>query len=190
MKLTCPLMLSPAESGKVSAEIINLTEKEIKPIVNVEFGRTNASQTFILAPMKSQPAQWTVTSSAAIFDNLIVANVLQSQYRNNPSRSGSCGILLFSLFELAGMQTFYLIFGSSIASLLIGGGLWFYLRSPLDNSATNIAQAGGWLAGMIIAAMLLSIRRWWGLTLLLDAASLLLIGVIFVEFILFPKKDN
>lgn len=194
LQLECPLMISPAESGIVRTEIMNLTDKEIKPVVNAEISQANAarreSQTFILAPGENGKGQWLVTSSDAIFNNLILVNILQSQYSNNPSHWGSCGILLFSLFGLTGMQTFYLLFGGGIMGLLVGGGLWAYVRWPLGQFDLNIAQAGILLAGITTAALISSLLRWWGLILFLDAVSLLVIGVIVVEFILFPKKES
>jgi hypothetical protein len=75
-----------------------------------------------------------------------------------------------------------------VASLLLGSALWFYAHRPLDNWATGVAQANAFLAGMTVAALLSVFPRWWGLTLLLDAVILLVIGVIIVEFILFPQR--
>src|SRR5687768_4802248 len=36
LKVQCPLMLSPVESAAVSANIINSSDEEIKPVVSVE----------------------------------------------------------------------------------------------------------------------------------------------------------
>lgn len=190
--MKCPLMISPAESGVVSAEIINLTDKEIKPVILVEISHDKApreiSQTISLASRESETVQWTVDSSDVIFARLILVNVLQSRYSDNPSRSGSCGILLFHLFGLTGMQSFAMVFAISLGITLSGGWLWLSARSPLDKLSGNIVQINAVLLGITILALLSTWVRLWGLTLLFDALIVLVLGVIVTEFILFSQK--
>ncbi len=194
MPLACPLMLSSAGTGSVRAEIVNYTDKEIKPAVTTEIshagGDRRASQTFLLAQRESTGAEWTVTSDDAIFDRLILVSVFQSQYRDNPSRLGTCGILLFDLFGLTGKQAFFVILAAAIACLAAGAGLWYFHNKPVNDQNTNIVRAGILLAVMNIVAMLCSFPRWWGFILLLDAFSLLAISVILVEFVIFPQKRS
>ena len=192
LKVQCPLMLSPVESGVVSADIINPSDEEIKPVVSVEVSHTKIprkeSQTLTLAPSGSGTVQWSVDPSDVIFERLILVNILQSRYRDNPSRLGSCGIFIFSLFGLPGVQTFALVFAISLAAMLSGSALWLYTRWPLNNLATNIAQPSVVLLVITILALLTTIPRLWGLTLVLDALILLIMGVIITEFGLFSQK--
>lgn len=194
MRLNCPLMLSPVESGIVSADIINLTDKEIKPVVaaEVSHGRIPRiiSETVFLAPEGSVTVRWKVDSSDVIFERLIVVSIRQSPYSDNPSRSGSCGILLFSLFGLTGAQTFGLILLASLLAMLSGGALWLYTRWPLNKFATNFALINAVLLGLTFFALLGILPRWWGLTLFLDLLTLLVMGVIIVEFGFFRDKDG
>jgi len=190
MHLACPLMLAPGETGLVRAQIVNHIEKEIQPVVMLGLGQPLAAQqetqTFILAPRESQPAQWPVDSSTSTFDRLILVNVLQGQYNLNPSRWGSCGILLFSLFGLGGSATFALIFASAVLLVLAGGGLWLAFRKPVNESGKKAAQACIFLAAVTLLALLTALPRLWGLTVFFDAFALIVTGVIVVEFILFP----
>jgi len=192
LKVKCPLMLSPVESAVVSAAIINPTDEEIKPVVSVEISRTKiprkVSQTLLLEPGESETVQWSVDPSDVIFERLILVNILQSQYRDNPSRLGSCGIFLFSLPGMNGMQTFSLVFAVSLVAMLSGGALWLYARWPLNKLAMNIAQISTVLLGMTILALFSTLPRWWGLTLFFDALILLIMGVIITEFGLFSQK--
>jgi hypothetical protein len=192
LRLKCPLMLSPAESGVVYAEIINLTDEDIKPVVSAEIshgkGPREIRQTVSLAPIASETIQWPVDSSDIIFERLILVNVLQSRYGDNPSRSGSCSILLFSLFGLTGMQTFALVFAVSLILILSGGLLWLYARRPLDKFSGNIVQINSVLLGVTLLALLSTWLRWWGLALFFDALILLVMGVIITEFVLFSQK--
>ena len=192
LKVKCPLMLSPVESAVVSANIINPSDEEIKPVVSVEVSHTKiprkVSQTLLLAPGESEIIQWTVDPSDVIFERLILVNILQSQYSDSPSRLGSCGIFLFSLFGLPGAQTFNLVFAASLITMLAGGALWLYARWPLNNLATNIAQLSTVLLVITFLALLTTIPRLWGLTLIFDALILLIMGVIITEFGLFSQK--
>lgn len=194
MPLDCPLMVSSVETGTIQAEISNYTNREIKPVVTSEISRTGgasrSTQTYILAPTESANAEWTVNSSNAIFGNLILVSVFQSQYRDNPSRLGVCGILLLDLFGLTGEQAFYVIFVAAIACLVAGAGLWYFHNRPVDDQNINIVRAGILLAVMNTVSLLCTIPRWWGFILMLDAFSLLAMSVILVDFILFSQKRN
>ncbi|MEO7839378.1 MAG: hypothetical protein ABIU06_08520, partial [Anaerolineales bacterium] len=191
-KIKCPLMLSPVESGVVGADIINPTDEEIIPVVSVEVSHTKiprkASETLTLAPGEAETVQWTVDPSDVIFERLILVNIHQSQYRDNPSHLGSCGIFIFSLLGLTGAQTFALVFAVSLIAMLSGAALWLYARWPLNRLATNIAQLSTVLLVITILALLTTIPRLWGLTLILDALILLIFGVIITEFGLFSQK--
>ena len=192
LKVQCPLMLSPVESAVVSADIINPSDEEIKPVVSVEVSHgkipRKESQTLLLAPGGSETVQWSVDPSDVIFERLILVNILQSQFRDNPSRLGSCGIFMFSLLGLTGAQTFGLVFAVSLIVMLLGGALWLYVRWPLNNLATNIAQLSAVLMGITILALFSTLPRLWGLTLIFDALILLIMGVIVTEFGLFSQK--
>ena len=194
LALNCPLIISPAETGVIRAEIVNLTGEEIKPVVTAEIshGRVprEIQQTFPLSSLKSKSVEWTVDSSDVIFQRVILANVLQSRYSDNPSRSGSCGILVFSLLGLTGMQTFALLFAASLILMLSGGLLWLYTRRPLDKFSGNIFQINSVLFGLTILALLSTWAHWWGLALFFDALILLLMGVIVTEFVLFSQRHR
>ena len=194
LHVKCPLMLSPAESGIISAVIVNSTDEEIKPVLSAEISHNNGfrivRQTLSLAPRETQTFQWTVDSSDMIFNRLILVNISLARYRDNLSQLGTCGIIFFSLFGLTGAQSFGLAFAGSIISIIAGGALWMRDRRPLNELDTNISRINSLLAGAMFISLLSSILRWWGLILLLDSFSLLIIGVIITDFVLFPKNRN
>src|SRR6185436_221069 len=144
LHLKCPLMLSSEESGVVQADLVNRLDEEISPKVSAEISHGSiprrVDQTIALTAGASKTVAWSVNSSDVIFNRLILVNVLQSQYRDNPSFLGSCGILLFSLFGMTGMQTFGLVFGVCLAAMLLGGGLWLNSLRPLNNFSKNLFQ--------------------------------------------------
>ena len=192
LAIQCPLILSPAETGMVRAEIVNLTGEEINPVVRAEISHgklpREIQQTFPLGALKSQNVEWRVDASDVIFERVILVNILQSRYSNNPSRSGACGILVFSLWGLTGIQTFGLVLSVSLILMISGGALWLGTRRPLDKSSGNIVQINSVLFALTILALLSTLLRWWGLALFFDALILLVMGIIFTEFILFSQK--
>ena len=192
LAIKCPMIISPAETGTISAEIVNLTAEDIKPVVTVEITHAKVpreiKQTFPLKSLQSESVRWIVDSSDVIFERVILVNALQSRYSHNPSRSGSCGILVFNLFGLTGVQTFGLLLGFSLILMLAGGGLWLYVRRPLDKFSGSLVQINTVLLAVTILALLSTLARWWGLALFFDALILLVMGVIITEFVLFSQK--
>jgi hypothetical protein len=194
LKLNCPILLSTSESGRVSATITNSLDQDVLPVVTAEISRAGAmqrlSQTLSLAPHETRLVQWPVDASDIIFGRLILVNIIQSRYSDLEPRAGSCGILVFRLFDLTGNETLGLIFIGSLAFILLGGTLWWRMRAPLDDLAEQTFKACGGLAGVTTLALFTALPRWWGLALFLDAFALIMIGVIFTEFVLFPKRGG
>ncbi len=195
LRLNCPYMLAPNERGIVSAKITNLSNEEIQPVVTAQISHANfpreVEQTIHLRAKESKTVEWAFDSSDAIFGHLIVINVNQARYRDDPSRFGSCGVLLFNLYGLAGVQTFGLLFAISLITMFFGGRLWLKeRRQPLSEFSINLAQISKALMVIATLALLSMFPRWWGLTLVLDALILLVMGVIFTDFLLLSKYKN
>jgi len=73
LKLNCPIMLSPSESGVVSATITNTLNEEVLPVVTAEISGTQSTrQTLSLAPRETQVLQWPVDPFNVIYGRLIL----------------------------------------------------------------------------------------------------------------------
>jgi len=190
LTLKCPPMLSPTESGTVSATITNTIDEETKPVVTAEISRHDGpqqlSQTLDLAPHETQTITWTVNSSNMIFGRLILVNIVQSRYADLSPSQGACGILVFNLFKLNGTSAFFLVFFTALLCTALGAAIWLRVFWPLNDFRRNMAQACGTLAVMATAGLLAALPRWWGLTLFFDAFTLIVVAVVFTEFVLFP----
>ena len=188
----CPLMLSQDESGVIRAKITNFTDETVTPVVYVEISHANAprrlDETVALSPRESKLIEWSVDPSDVVFERLILVNILQARYRENPSFLGSCGILVFSLFGLTGMQTFFLVMSLSLAAMGFGATRWWRAKQPLDEASLSLARIGGFLIGITVLAFLSALLRIWGLTILLDALILLVVGIMVTDFGLFPQN--
>ena len=115
-------------------------------------------------------------------------NVIQARDGDLDPHRGFCGILVFNLFNLTGNKSLILIFIGGIILIFIGGMLWRRIHEPLDDAADQMIKACGGLAGVTTLALFTALPRWWGLTLFLDAFALIMISVIFTDFLLFPTQ--
>ncbi|HEY9152502.1 MAG TPA: hypothetical protein VIN60_06415 [Anaerolineales bacterium] len=194
LNLNCPLMLSSSESGMVTAAITNILDRSVPPVVIAEIskvgGMQTLSQTLTLAPHETRIVRWSINNSNVIFGRLILVNVIQARYSDLDPHRGFCGILNLNLFNLTGNESLILIFISGILFIVVGGILWARVHAPLDELADQTLKACGGLAGVTTLAALTALPRWWGLTLFLDVFALIMLSVIFTEFLLFPKATR
>jgi hypothetical protein len=192
LKINCPLMLAPGEAGVVRALIVNSSSENVTPAISAEISHTGGPRQLFeildLAPGETKSVQWQVGSEDIIFNRLILASVYQSQYRDLPAHIGYCGILQFNLFTLSGKQTFMLLFIFSLAAILFGAILWFLVHEPLDEAHSNFGRAASLIAVLCVMALCSAWLRWWGLALFLDGFSCLALGLMFIDFLLFPSK--
>jgi hypothetical protein len=192
LTVKCPHMLSPKESGTVSATITNTIDEETKPSITAEISRHDGpqelSQTLDLAPHETQTITWTVDSSDMIFGRLILVNIVQSRYADLSPRQGACGIIVLNLFKLNGTSAFFLVFFTSLLCIALGAAGWLRAYSPLNDFRRSMAQACGIMAGMATAGLLAALPRWWGLVLFFDAFTLIIVAVVLTEFVLFPGR--
>jgi hypothetical protein len=194
LNLACPLMLSSSESGMVSTLIANSLDQQVSPLVITEISRggvpQSLSRTLLLPPHQDQTLQWSVDDSDLIFGRLILVNVVQSRYADLDPHRGFCGILVFDLFNLTGYESLVLILIGGFLLILVGGLLWSRLHAPLNELAEQTLKACGALAGVTTFAVLTALPRWWGLTLFLDAFALIMLVVLFTDFLLFPGSGG
>jgi hypothetical protein len=192
--VNCPFVLSPSESGKVSAAITNTLDEEASPVVTAEISRTDGeqqlSQTLTLAAHETQTLHWTVDPSEILFGRLILVNIVQSRYSDLPSRQGACGILVLSFFNLNGIQVFLLLFFTSIMITLLGAAIWLRANGPLNDLQRSMGQASMIMAGIATAGLLAALPRWWGLILFFDFITLIIMAVVLTEFVLFPGRSR
>ncbi len=190
--LKCPYMLNRSETGTVSASFKNPTNETIHPTIQAQIshgivGIPRVEETVLdLLPGQVKPVQWHVSAADKIFGVLILVNVYESSQPNTYSGQGSCGILFFPGGTFSGKVLFNFVFIA--AFLVMAGGLIFWrgvhpaLRGNLED-ATNAVTT---LAVVVGLALLFILPRLWVLSGFFFFASILLIGVILTQFILFP----
>ena len=192
--LQCPLMLADGEPGTITAAFTNSTDVLITASVSAVFshvgGEITRDELLTLQPSETQERVWNVGAGELIFKRLILVNILARYQHKLPTQGSTCGIVVFNAPGRSGMQTLGIAFALGTISILLGAGLWFLGNRPLAGLIRNISSAGATLGVFVITAMLTSVPRWWGLTGFFTVASLLIVGVIITDLILFPSAAS
>jgi hypothetical protein len=192
LAIKCPLMLSFDETGTISASINNSLDETVKPMLTADFshvgGPQELSEVLILTPHESRTVIWNVDASNIIFGRLILVSILQRTYRDLPSRQGYCGIMILNILGMNGRQILTLLCSVSLLLLIIGGVIWLRNHFPMDEQDKTVARAFGSLAVLATVGLLAALLRRWGLTIILDGITLMLIGVIFTEVLFKPGQ--
>jgi len=194
LNLSCPLMLSSSESSTVIATVTNTLHEQVSPLVTTEISKSvgyqSLNEALTLAPYQTRTVAWSINDTDVIFGRLILVHVIQGGYGDLALRHGYCGILIFNLLNLSGNQSLILFVFAGLILVLAGGVLWRRIHEPLDDAADQTIKACGGLTGVTTLALFTALPRWWGLTLFLDAFALIMISVIFTDFLLFPRHNR
>ena len=190
LSLKCPHALSFEETGTISAFVINTQNQNVQPMVTMEISRNDGSQqvsqTLTLAPHESKAVKWNVDASDISFGRLILVSVLQGKDGDLSAQQGYCGILLLNLFGMKGQEAFILLCLTSFALLIFGAVIWLHGHLPLNARDENIARAFGSLAVLATLGLFTALARWWGLIIILDVLTLILMIVIFTDVLFNP----
>jgi hypothetical protein len=185
LRIGCPHLLAFDETGVVNASVTNTLDEDVQPMVTAQISRNNGtqqtSQTLRLAPHESKTVQWKVDASNILYGRLILVRVLQGKYQDLSARQGSCGILFLNLFGMNGREMIILLCLTSLAFLVLGAMTWMRVHLPLNPRDENIARAFGSLGVLSTMGLFTALLRWWGLIIILDAVTLILIVAIFTE---------
>jgi hypothetical protein len=191
LNIQCPLILAFNETGTISTKITNSLDEETLPVVIATFSSSDTpeefSETLTLAPHASKAMQWQVDASNMIFGRLILVNISQRNYRDLPAREGYCGILLLNILGMSGKLILVLICAISLAGIIAGSLLWLRFHTPLKENDAALTRPFASLATLATLGLITALLRWWGLIILLDSLTLILIGVICTEVLFNPQ---
>jgi len=187
--LRCPVMMTKAETGTVTATFTNPFERPIAFYTRAYISQGHSrpmgevKTSLPLDPGETQPLHWTVTSDDAAFERLILVKVTVNRKHPLPSRQGECGILVVDLPCFTGNQIFTLALAASLLSMAIGAGLWVAGNRPLSGLGLDVTRAMGMLAGCVLAGTIVGLLGWWMLGVLILAITVLLIGATIGYFV-------
>lgn len=186
--LRCPVMITTAETGTVSASFKNSLERatEFRIRTHISDGYVTLMRE-ITSPLPLEPGErgtleWTVTPDDAVYGRLIMVRVYLFSKYPLPSRQGTCGILVVDWPLLTGTQYYILILAASLLSMGGGIGLWINANRPLSRVELHATYAMATLAGSVLAGIIVSLLRWWVAGVLILTIIVLMIGAIIGYF--------
>ncbi len=130
-----------------------------------------------------QDFRWQISGQDIIEGNFILTRVfLMNQNRSTPypARTDSCGIFVLDIFGLKGATAVFLLFVTTLISLVAGSVLLYRRGTPIQKSSPRIDYGLYVLAGIILIGMIANLLGWW-----IFAGLVLLLAVILTSILIF-----
>jgi len=177
MRLFCPHILTPKDSGVVTSAVTNKVDKPISPIIQTEISgpimqtlRTRPS----IDPGQTLNLKWDVNADDLAYGHLIMVEVYQYSTYKTPTATANCGTLFLFLPALTGQQIYLSALAASLIGMISGIFIWILGNGTL----TGLEQERLWgmvvLAGIIVLGILLGTLGQWILGTLALALSVLM----------------
>ena len=178
--LKCPFVLTPHDSGQVTARFSNPTRLTLTPQFRVLisspdlFFRTVNSVPSV-APDETSHLQWAISSDDVVYGRLILVEAYQSPVYGMTDRAGQCGTLWLGVPQLTGAQIFFSVLAAGLLLTGLGWGLW--LAGNRSNPAGRPEDRRPMLAisAVVLSGMVAGIVGLWVVGVLCLVLSLLLI---------------
>lgn len=167
LNLHCPLLLTGNETGVASATFTNIGEWDVKLIVNATVSENyvvmyRRERTILsLAPGESQEVQWKVSGSEKVFGRFVFVKAANNRLMPNPSRAGTCGIVVINIPFLTGMELVILAISLTVLCLAAGAFLWYRGNRPLRGKGRDVMRSMSWLSAVIAADILCGVSGLW-----------------------------
>jgi hypothetical protein len=177
--LRCPILLNRNETGRVSVNISNTTDRKLSPAVRAEFSsRLTAVSTLDsveLAPGESKRLEWRIGPENIDLKRFIFSKVLIFASYPLPDREATCGTFVVDL-PMPGGVLLSLMVALGLAGM---GAGWFMLnRSRLHSIQLEKAlRPLTFLTVVILLTLAASLAGWWVQAVLLLAVTLITIIV-------------
>jgi hypothetical protein len=186
--LSCPPLMTTAETATVSASFTNTAEWPVRLTVMARI--SDGFVTLIreerallpLEPGEARRLEWEVTPGDRVYDRFVLVRVHSLRYSPHPYRQGSCGIVVLDTARLGGSELFALGVGASLLAMGLGLGLWIVSRRPLLGRARGTAYIMGILAAIVLVAIAAGALGWWGVGAVALVVTALFLVVILGRF--------
>jgi hypothetical protein len=184
--LNCPQFLTTNETGLVSTQITNNTDKIIYPIFRGEVSYLGGSvRDFELKPTilpgESNLIEFEINEEDIVFNFMILVRTYQLPTYKTPAQSGSCAIVMLPIPLLTGDQVYYLSLFVILLLLAAGIFLWGKNNRPLQGLSRRVFNVMNLLAILLLAAIVSGINGGWlpGLGLLVVIVLLILVAFVY-----------
>jgi hypothetical protein len=182
--LSCPLVMTPHETGIIVMDVKNPAAVEIEPILRIDTSTPEVADTK-QTQVKIQPGQtWrfeqTISAGNIDLGNFIFAKAYR--YASYPTRDAetTCGILVLDVPFLTGGQIFAIWLALSLGLTCLGLWLWLAGLQGNDNdgmSGSSRDMAGNAARALVVVVMVglfFGIKGLWLPGILIIAVAILL----------------
>ena len=196
-KLNCPILLTTHETGTVSTEISNNTDKTLNPVFRGEISYLGGIARDIefnptILPGETSPVQFEVNSDDIVFKFMIMVRTFQLPTYKTPAQAGSCAIVMFPIPYLSGKQVYSISLVSILLLLSAGIFLWIKYNRPLRDISRNVFTVMVLLASLLLATTLSGIIDGFvilGLFMLLLIVLLIMVSIVYFLTVSQSKKN-
>jgi hypothetical protein len=165
--LSCPVLITPQDTGEFSAKISNPIDRTVKTSVRVHVSAgfltmiREENEKFDLAPDESRKLAWSVDPDDATYGKMVLVRLFLFPNHPIPSKDATCGIYVLDIPFFTGKQI-------TIASLLLSSvgmvaatSSWAYNNKPLGKKRREVLRTFSILTGIIIIGAIASVLGWW-----------------------------
>jgi hypothetical protein len=182
LHLSCPLILTGADSKSVTAYIRNTTDRQVEPSIQTDISNilaVRSDRTPITVPAhQTAPFHWPLTAEDVVFGHLILVHIYQFQSYILPSADANCGILYLNLPGVTGMQVFLLALAGTLLGMVGGLALWSKNNRPLEGHSRRQMRGMIFLAAIVGLGLIFSWAGWWGAGILAFVVAALLLVIL------------
>jgi hypothetical protein len=182
LKLTCPFIMTPRESGSAVAAVTNKVERTISPIfqadISGELIRTIRTQPSV-QPGETAKLTWDLSAADVVYGHLILVQVYQKPSFKTPTAADTCGTLFLDLPGLTGMQVYLLALAASLLCMAVGLALWLVGRRSLPQRTSAEQWGMVALSAFVLLGILFGSLELWILGVLALVLTLLMLVVMF-----------
>ena len=177
LRLACPYIMTPQDSGSVTATVVNKVEKTISPVFQADFSgpmlrsiRTQPS----IDPAKTREIQWAISAQDVDYGSLIMVQVYQYSSYKTPTAMATCGTLFLNLPTLTGMEIYILALVLSLLGITAGILLWLINNRPVTGRKREYLGGILFLTAIVLLGILFGSLGQWMLGVFALGLSLLM----------------
>ena len=180
--LSCPIMMTPGETGVITLHVHNPHDFVIRPTIlsTISSGyyideANFTKQNLVLDPGDSYIARWEFTEMDAVYDRFVMARVESRIPYPTTRLQGSCSVYVMNLPGVS--SVLIMIVGSAICAAFSLGGLYLWRKYHNERSEANLHTTRGMYMLFVIVAVGVtsSFLRIWMLSLVSLVAALVLL---------------
>ena len=189
--LRCPIVIGPSQEAVIAATIRNTLDRKNLISIRASFSdgyitlMRQDDQRLTLEPGEITKLEWPFTAKDAVWDRVVMARVTQARSYPEPSKSGSCGILLINFLGLNGNWTTAIWLGITFLLLISGLVIWSQINQPLKGRPADAFKAMLALSLVVSTGILIMFVGVWMLALLVLLINFLLVLSMAGYFILY-----